>query len=90
MDGYIEKGAAITAIMSEPTDAHYQLWYADKIKSIPAVDAVPVVRCKDCIGQSTWFKEAETGCEICGMSGMYPKSEDGYCSYSLRRNNETD
>ena len=85
MDGYIEKGAAIKAIMSEPKDAHYPHWYADKIKSIPAVDAVPVVRCKDCIGQSTWIKDAETGCEICGMSGMYPMGEFDFCSYGDRR-----
>lgn len=51
----------------------------------PNVDAVEVVRCKDCIGQSTWFKDAETGCEICGMSGMYPKGEFDFCSYGDRR-----
>ena len=54
----------------------------------PTVDAVEVIRCKDCIGQSTWIKDAETGCEICGMSGMYPKSENGYCGYGLRRSDE--
>ena len=42
MDEYIEKGAAITAIMSEPPDAHYPHWYADKIKSISAADVEPV------------------------------------------------
>ena len=58
------------------------------IADTPTVDAVEVVRCKDCIGQSTWFKDAEIGCEICGMSGMYPKSENGYCSYGLMRSDE--
>lgn len=42
MDEYIEKGAAIAVIMSEPSDAHYPHWYADKIKSIPAADVAPV------------------------------------------------
>lgn len=51
----------------------------------PTVDAVEVIRCKDCIGQSTWIKDAETGCEICGMSGMYPKGEFDFCSYGDRR-----
>lgn len=51
----------------------------------PNVDAVEVVRCKDCIGKSTWIKDAETGCEICGMSGMYPKGEFDFCSYGDRR-----
>ena len=55
------------------------------IADTPTVDAVEVVRCKDCIGQSTWFKDAETGCEICGMSGMYPKGEFDFCSYGDRR-----
>ena len=55
------------------------------INRFPAVDAVPVVRCRDCIGRSTWYNDAEYGCAICGMSGMYPKSEDGYCSYGLRK-----
>lgn len=35
---YIEREAAIEAIMSEPPDAHYPQWYVDKIKSIPAAD----------------------------------------------------
>lgn len=55
------------------------------IRKRPTVDAVEVIRCKDCIGQSTWFKDAETGCEICGMSGMYPKGEFDFCSYGDRR-----
>lgn len=32
MDEYIEREAAIESIMSEPPDAHYPQWYADKIK----------------------------------------------------------
>ena len=60
------------------------------IDTIPRVDAVDVVRCRDCIGRSTWYNDAEYGCAVCGMSGMYPKSEDGYCSYRLRRSNEID
>ena len=58
------------------------------IADTPTVDAVEVVRCKDCIGQSTWFKDAETGCEICGMSGMYPKGEFDFCSYGERKDGD--
>ena len=39
---YIEREAAIEAIMSDPPDAHYPQWYVDKIKSIPAADVVEV------------------------------------------------
>lgn len=55
------------------------------IRKRHTVDAVEAIRCKDCIGHSTWFKDAETGCEICGMSGMYPKGEFDFCSYGDRR-----
>lgn len=42
MAKYIEREAAIEAIMSDPPDAHYPQWYVDKIKSIPAADVVEV------------------------------------------------
>lgn len=42
MAEYIEREAAYEAIMSEPPDAHYPHWYADKIKAIPASDVEPV------------------------------------------------
>ena len=58
------------------------------LESAPTVDAVPVVRCRDCIGKSTWYNDAEYGCAVCGLSGMYPKSENGYCSYGLVRSDE--
>ena len=42
MAEYIEREAAIAAITSDPPDAHYPHWYADKIKAIPAADVAPV------------------------------------------------
>ena len=42
MAEYIERESAIEAIMSDPPDAHYPQWYAEKIKSIPAADVSPV------------------------------------------------
>ena len=42
MAEYIDREAAIAAIMSEPPDAYYPHWYADKIKAIPAADVAPV------------------------------------------------
>lgn len=55
------------------------------VKQVESGKLVEVVRCKDCIGKSTWYKDAEYGFDICGMSGMYPKSENDYCSYGERR-----
>ena len=42
MAEYIERETAIETIISEPPDAHYPHWYADKIKAIPAADVAPV------------------------------------------------
>ena len=42
MAEYVEREAAIAAITSDPPDAHYPHWYADKIKAIPAADVEPV------------------------------------------------
>ena len=38
MAEYIKRESAIEAIMSDPPDAHYQSWYAEKINEIPAAD----------------------------------------------------
>lgn len=59
----------------------------DVVRKVNSGQLVEVVRCKDCIGQSTWFKDGENGCNVCGMSGMYPKSEHDYCSYGERKDN---
>ena len=45
---YIEREAAIDAIMSDPPDAHYPSWYIDRIKTLSAADVVEVVRCCNC------------------------------------------
>ena len=45
---YIEREAAIEAIMSDPPDAHYPSWYIDRIKTLSAADVVKGVRCCDC------------------------------------------
>lgn len=42
MAEYIEREAAIEAIMYEQPDAHYPQWYADKIKAITSADVAPV------------------------------------------------
>lgn len=68
MAEYIERETAIDVIMSEPTDAHYPSWYADKIEQIPVADVAPVRH-----GQWEWFEEwfpstpdHPTECEDCG------------------------
>lgn len=60
MAEYIEREAAYKTIMSEPPDAHYPQWYADKIKVIPAEDVAPVRHAK-------WV---DNHCTACGMMPM--------------------
>ena len=79
MDEYIKREAVIEAIMSEPPDAHYPQWYVDKIKSIPAADVAPVVRCKDCRWRSSEECAMFYCCE-CGEQHTWETDND-FCSY---------
>ena len=76
---YIEREAVIEAIMSEPPDAHYPQWYVDKIKSIPAADVAPVVRCKDCRWRGREDCAMFYRCE-CGEQHTWETDND-FCSY---------
>jgi hypothetical protein len=40
---YIEREAAIKAILGQPPEPHYPEWYYRDIKEIPAADVAPVV-----------------------------------------------
>lgn len=48
MAKYITKEAALNTIFSEPPEAHYPSWYAERIKALPVADVVSITRCKDC------------------------------------------
>ena len=55
------------------------------IKDAPTVDAVPVVRCKDCMRRGT------TDCPMLEAFNSYPFYEledDTFCSYGERRQGE--
>ena len=56
---------------------------AECVKGLPAVDAVPVVRCKDCKKYRPIFKQALPllgTCDICGIM-----RETDYCSMGAGR-----
>ena len=57
---YIEREAAIEAIMSDPPDAHYPYWYIGRIKTLSAADVAPVWHAK-------WV---DNHCTACGMMPM--------------------
>lgn len=56
-------------------------WYTieDAVDNAPTVDAVPVVRCKDC----KWFGLA--GCAIQIVDDTDKPSEDDFCSFGERK-----
>ena len=58
------------------------IWYA------PTIDAVPVVRCKDCLySTDSWAKVNEKGFLICPASGMEITDMD-FCSYGERKDGD--
>ena len=54
------------------------------IDSIPAADAVEVVRCRDCKFRSSWMMNRNLR-YICPESGMFPNGENDFCSYGKRK-----
>ncbi len=58
------------------------------INSMPTIDAIEVVRCKDCqyghvteiLGETCWY---------CGLTGYF-NTEDGYCDKGAKRNGQDD
>lgn len=76
MDECIKREAVLNLFSGEPLRIHYPDWYAEKIKALPAADAVPVVRCKDC---------AHLYGTICTVCGLLPRKPDDFCSLGERK-----
>lgn len=85
----LEKKWTIASPEPYNTDAAEVL---DSIKEAPTVDAVPVVRCKDC----RWAKKVEEyepkyQClNICRYGCTQWLDSNDFCSYGERSNNELD
>ena len=52
----------------------------DVVDSMTIVDAVPVIRCKDCL-----YRDGN----VCDYSAVYVRP-NGYCQWGRRKENETD
>ena len=50
----------------------------------PTVDAVPLVRCRECKFRSSWMMNRNLR-YICPESGMFPNGENDFCSYGERK-----
>lgn len=62
--------------------------FEDTLILAPTVDAVEVVRCKDCKHSEHWYRDKRR-CFLWNEEGI-DVFEDGYCSYGKRREDETD
>ena len=60
------------------------LVYWEDIEAAPTVDAVEVVRCRECKFRSSWMMNRNLK-YICPESGMFPNGENDFCSYGERR-----
>lgn len=64
MAEYIDREAAMRAVLGESTDAHYPEWYAAILMELPTADVTPVVHGK-------WIHYPDCGvtrCSHCGWS----------------------
>lgn len=59
------------------------IWGAD-VRSIPAVDAVEVVRCKNCRHWGTGYGGETENIKVCEYAN-YMVSKNGYCVYAERK-----
>lgn len=77
-------------IANRPIHGNFKITVASvraAISNAPVIDAVPVVRCKDC----SYWKAAKVNAKgflICPASGM-EITEDDYCSYGERKEDDT-
>ena len=59
------------------------LIHTSDIDAAPTVDAVPVVRCKDCKNSEHWYADRRR-CFLWSEDGV-SVFDDGFCSYAERR-----
>lgn len=64
-------------------------WCVEWVKGLPSIDAVQVIRCKDCEYWDTSWKptRAKEGEYWCSAHDIYMGAED-YCSQAERKSNE--
>lgn len=62
----------------EMADNRVSVW----LEEVPTVDAVPVVRCKDCKHSELWYSDRRRCFLWCETGNSV--FDDGYCSYGER------
>lgn len=88
MPRYIDADAFERAVMFSDDEDLQDVIY--RLRDYPTIDAVEVVRCKDCMFGHRYF-DTQNGVTDCWVECQNPDgldrdvSEDGYCSASIRR-----
>lgn len=62
--------------------------YANTLDTFPTIDAVPVVRCKDCKHAFERSERKPFGCYLHEKNGITLHDSDDFCSCGERKNNE--
>lgn len=90
---YIDREAAIKAVekadytaVANDADSCNADYLREVIESVPAVDVVPVVRCKDC----KYRTEERRGLVRCRAFNYMPMCVDNFCSYGERKDGGED
>lgn len=78
MAEYIERASALASIRKRCAPCGEGI---EALKSVPAADVAPVVRCKDC----KWFGASGLCGGWCNEVMARPMPYDGFCSYGERR-----
>ena len=73
--------------IAHPNAYHLTNYATLILREAPTVDAVEVVRCRECVGRPFW-EEDHNGVPVCLLSGLYVRSEDDFCSYGERRDGD--
>ena len=83
----IDANALISYMDECSQESRFRVYYGyakSFINDAPTIDAVSVVRCRECVGRPFW-EEDHNGVPVCLLSGLYVRSEDDFCSYGERK-----
>jgi len=86
MSDLISRTAAIGAFTGKPPEYYHTSYIVSELNSVPAVDAVPVIRCKDCEFWNYADCVVEGNC-YCDMLERYTL-ENFYCAAGIRRDTD--
>lgn len=85
MVDYVERQAldVVTFLDRDGTFSDGVQWLLEYIDALPPVDAVEVVRCKNCKHAEHWYGD-KSRCFLWHEGGI-DVFDDGYCSYGERK-----